>query len=123
MLASLLNQASDADAKFGELIERLSKQGNASNIPGLSNPGAAAASAAAATSISSAASKPISGYPGMGGGSSGFTTSASSYGANINAAAAAPQKQYFAYGQMPTASMNTKVNTATTSSKPINPYD
>ena len=80
----------DKYAKFGELINRLATQGNSSNIPGLSVPGAAAASAVAAKSISSAASKSIQGYPGMGGGSSGFSTSASSYGANINAAAAAP---------------------------------
>ena len=58
MLASLQNNVVKAEAKYKELIQKLSTQGNASNIPGLSVPGASSAMAGGAA---------IGGFPSLDG--------------------------------------------------------
>ena len=98
MLISVQNVAIDSSTKLTELYSKVSSQGNSSNIPGLSQPGASAAVAPSASSTF-----------GYGGSSAAPTsTSSSAYGSggvapvtNPISKPAAPAQNFFAYGQVP----------------------
>ena len=66
MLASIQNQVVEAQSNLNDCVKKLQTQGNYSNLPGLSNPTAAASGAA------------IGGFPSLGGtGGQAGTTAAS----------------------------------------------
>ena len=70
MLASLQNNVVKAEQQYKQLLQKLSTQGNASNIPGLSVPGASAAVAGGAV---------IGGFPSLGGGGSSINAGGLTY--------------------------------------------